>query len=297
MIADRHDARGFWLAALVLAGVLAPRPAHQPERTTAVRHEDPYSVVPLLGDPVADSGQCVPFLKQILAMPHWQLQIAHGASGCLGDTLFDSFRLDNSSGVVWTSPGMPDRLLSLEPDELATIESIDRLDCTRKEEVGYGEAWFRISVGSDPSGEGGAYIPGSSDAGIALKAIFDAEIDRSVHIYLAALGRVDLRLTVHDDLGSFHVRLLDRQLTITWRGKQVYAGELEDRELADLIARLLEQQHEAGGDATGYLYLPGRRVSITTSSSWHVPDRDPLAHAIDEARYAARPPESNSADN
>src|SRR5258706_12708254 len=135
--------------------------------------------VPLSGDPLwraaedSDHTRCIPFLQLLIAHPNWEIQIAHGASSCTTDGLRDSFTIDGDGHVTWWRAKRPVRMLQLRPDQLAQITALDRLDCKRTEEVGYGEWWYRVSVGGDRDGRAGAHISGSSSMGKTLDKIFD----------------------------------------------------------------------------------------------------------------------------
>lgn len=242
-----------------------------------------FHVVPLLGDPLAYDDRCVPFLSDIVTHPNWKLQIARGFSGCLGETLRDSFAVTADGLIVWSKPGMPDRGLGFANGETLEIASLDRLDCHRHREVGYYADWYRISVGEDVEARGGAVLAGDSEAAAKLDEMFDRAI--AVYDHMRLLGPpIDLRLTTTET--HWKLRLLDHHLTISRAGKLLYRVDLDDRELVDLIDRIVAQPQAEHPDARGTLYVDGRAIDVAIAS-YGGREPDPLYRAFESARYAA----------
>ncbi len=238
-------------------------------------------LVPLAGAPVADAQEqsgyhrCVPFLAAIVRRRDWRLTIAEHASSCTESHLVGSFAVDRSGGVAWTVPDLPVRSLALTADELAQLVHLDAVDCVRLRNIGYGERSYRIAVGDDIDAPGGAYVPTVSDLGHALDGIFEAAITRYDALQLAALEPIALRLESEDGV----IQLAGHALTLRDRAGKAYRhDELDDRELVDVVDRLVAHPRGPDEDLHGTLHVGGRHIAITASRYGHAPD--PVARLV-----------------
>jgi hypothetical protein len=262
-----------------------------------------YKLVPLSGEPLyqaAEEGRCVPFLQPLIAHPNWELRIAAGTSGCLGEFLDDSFAVRADGSVTWSRPGAPVRELALGAEQLDAVRTLDTLSCTEEEEErGYYVGWYRVGVGDDLLLTGTPSIPRSSAMAKRLEAMF-GELVAAYERRLLGLGTAQAWLT-----GSYYGRslyqleLVDHSLRVKRKGRVLAEETLDDAGLVDLIdrARLTPAQAPRGdkdhdGDGTlarGELHFAGHRYPIAIS--WSEPERsgyDVVRRAIANAEYAER---------
>jgi hypothetical protein len=277
------------VTAIVIGWRMWPAPVAATPRKQVV-----YTVVPLAGEPLREAearGQCLPFLAPLVAHDDWQLQIARGTSGCLGDFLDASFTVHADGRVEWQQPDMPVRHLSLTTDELHAIRELDRASCVVAERRGgYYVDWYRVGVGSDPNVAGGADVPMESELARRLDAIFDAAQSRYRQRVLG-LGTLIGRLTARVDGRTYHVEIADHLITVARHGRVWASRELDDSELVDLIDALWRQPHELVDEdslrARGAFWFAGHTYQV--SISWA--ERRPLSvidRVITDAAYYER---------
>jgi len=301
MLASRVFGKRVLVALVGVTGVVAVMPqADAPApMTQTVRY------VPLSGEPLRDvvddldgdwddrepasrplrPGQsCLPFLAPLTAHPRWQVQVAHGHSGCMGDWLLGSFSISSDGKVIWSQPRMPDRTLELSPAQLATVRGLDRLDCVRTEPVGYGEEWFRVGIGGGVEATGGAQISRHSTLGTALSTLLDGLVDAYRAHRLASFAPI----TVDLELRGYHLALRGTHVTVTRRGRVWLDRDVEDAVVVDLLDAMIDapsKQHERDGyTAFGTFSAAGIAVPLSVTRFDTGPDEF-LARAFEDAFF------------
>jgi hypothetical protein len=284
MLASRVFGKRVLVALGIVTGAVAAMPRADAPAVTAqtVRY------VPLSGEPlrdvVEDGVRCLPFLAPITAHPRWQLQVAHGHSGCMGDWLLGSFSIGSDGKVVWSQPRMPDRTLELSPAQLATMRGLDRLDCVRTEPVGYGEEWFRVGIGGGIDATGGAQISRHSTLGEALVTLVDELLAQYRAKRLAQFAPITVDLT----LDGYHLALRGTHVTVTRRGRVWLDRDVDDALVVDLLDAMIDapskQRQRDDITALGTFSAAGIAVPLAVTRFDIGPDEF-LARAFEDAFY------------
>jgi hypothetical protein len=311
MIASLVTARRLaFLAATLSLGILAYRVVPEvdregPEDRTILSE---YRMVPVSGLPmwnaVDDSHNCVPFLKTWLERPDWEIQVSRGASSCTTDGLRDSFTIDARGEVTWWRARSLVRHLHLTPEELAQLTAIDRLDCKRTDEIGYGEQWYRVSTGGDRHGTSGPYFPGSSTGAKALATIFDAAVARYYKARLAELGTISADFKAVSNLqdwsprrARYKLELRDHHIAVSYDKKLLEENDVEDEPLVDMLDAILappaaddELTRTLDSDAEIHrirgTVTVGTRTMPLSLSTWDIyGPLEPVARAFDSAIF------------
>jgi hypothetical protein len=288
------------------AEAVAPAPKSAPAPT--------YHYVPLLGGVLSDvvndasgdvdyyagkltpprhPGTCLPFWAPLMAYPHWQFQIAHGASGCLGDVIFGSLAISDDGTVEWTQRGMPVRYLALTGDELERVRHLDRVDCVLTRTDPY-DTWFRIGLGGETTARDGALISPSSSMGEELMKLFDDVIGRYRQSRLELLGAIDVRLAASGEedwsprTAVYKVRVTNQRVTVMRGRKQLYDEAVDPNDLVDLFDRAVADRERVVENswkvARGTMTAGGVTLPLAFSE-WDRPEGDFLARAIGSAVY------------
>lgn len=264
-------------------------------------------VMPLSGDPLADAihapgpGGCLEFIDTLVTQPHWRLGVVEASSGCLGETEHATYDIDFDGTVRWTEAGLT-RNVTLTAAEMAIVRGLNRLDCTRTEEVGYGEGFFRVSYGD--AGNGGGHISGSSAMGMTLRWLLDGAIERTAAHRVASLGQIRFELDGRSFEDSrrwtrrnarYHLTVDDLELTVR-RGRRVLVRRaLTERELLDVVdwayqTAVADQPSSYDADwslARGQLRIADRSPIAVTIFPMERGPAQLLGRAFDEAAYAA----------
>ena len=261
-------------------------PAAEPDRVRAPAPPT-YSYVAMLGDPthsIQDSQDrggagCAPFIKPLIAHPNWSLQIVDGASGCTGDWIHDTYEVHSDGSVLWTSEGMPARVLHLTAPELALITRANDFPCGRTDEVSYSYGWMRIAPGGDPKGRGAGVLPQSSLAGTMLSSVLAGAAERYRTARLSEIGPFELHLATK--IGRMRYRI-DMDATghlVFHRGKHEMTVRIiepaERVELFDFLATRIGAVRDPESDPVrGVLVAAGVRlpVELTRWEDWQFPD-------------------------
>jgi hypothetical protein len=294
--------------ALILARVMPPPPWELPEPPPP---EPTYTLVPLLGEPLSqavddadgtindwappanDIGEvsCLPFLAPLVERASWELQFVSASSGCLGETIHERFVVDSNGRVAWQRPNMPGRTLELTTEEIARIRTLDRKDCVRTEETGYGEGFYRISLAGLKDAEGGAHVSQSSAMAKELDEIFEAAKNRYRAGRLAALGITELRLhgtARYSERPVYRVDLVGSKLTVRHGRRVLLEKVLETDELVESLDRL-EPSRADVRSARGWLRSRGVTQAVALPLDTYGDFNDPLLRAIEEASYIEDP--------
>jgi hypothetical protein len=270
-----------------------------------------YTLVPLLGEPLSqavddadgtindwaprssDLGEvsCVPFLAPLVEHPNWEIQFVSAASGCMGATIHDQYVVKSDGAVVWTLRNMPTRKLELTADEVTRIRTLDRKDCVRTEETGYGEAFYRISLAGIENAEGGAHVSRSSTMAAELDAIFEGAKERYRAGRLATLGITELRLhgtARYETRPIYRVDIAGSKLTVRHGNRVLVEKVLEAHELVETLDRLEEPRADIRS-ARGWLRSRGVTQAVALPLDTYGDFWDPVLRAIEEASYLENP--------
>ena len=203
---------------------------------------------------VTPAGGCIEMLDVLVARKSWQFQVTDGGSGCFGDYVVRSYTVYSEGRIEWKELGRS-RVFDLTERELATLRRLNRYDCIRKEEVGYGERYFLVSFGGDAND--GATISASSSMGVALEKLLEGARERAASDWHTRTGNVRVVLDARSiekarqltpKTGVYHVELDGQRMTIS-RGKNVLATEyLGGPELMLLVEELERGRTDAPSD-------------------------------------------------
>jgi hypothetical protein len=247
-------------------------PAPKPFVVPRDRAPGEITLVPLTTEAqylgLASTSRCLAVLDDFARRPNWQLTIAHGVQGCVGDTVFGVLEVDAAGQAAWISGGLSARPLHLSAAQLAKLHAATALSCDSPPDhvVGYESDYVNIHWGS----------PRTPSFRVRKSPAFDqvvAFLDDAVESYRARrlAERADFRATVAIEP---HTILSVRQpmtvtfdgsgkLSIRLRGRTISAEKLDDAALVDAIDWV---EHDG-------------------AIAWHPPDG--LRAAIDRATYDA----------
>lgn len=257
-------------------GLYQAWPAAEEPSPAAVVRPVTYSYVPLLGDPTREiedareqqGAGCAPFIAPLIAHPNWSLQIADGASGCMGDYIRHTYEVRADGSASWTRINMPARVLHLTAPELALITRSSEFPCGRTDPVGYSFGWMRIAPGGDPTGRGAAVVPSSSLAGMMLDAVLTGAVERYRTQRLVEIGAYELHLTGIYDGRRYRIDMDGTGRLLVRRGKREMMSRLlepaERVDAFDFLATRIGAVRSSESDvvAHGSLVAAGVRLPI-----------------------------------
>jgi len=164
--------------------------------------------------PGLDRPLCLAVLEDYLRRPGWQLTLASGVSGCMGDDSRATLTLDASGDASWTGGGLPARPLHLTPVQIAQLHEAAALSCERPaaDEGGFASWYVDVHWGS-------AEAPARRVRESPAQAQLDAFIADAVtqYQYRRLAERADFHATVK--LEPYQVMGVSRPMTISFDGR------------------------------------------------------------------------------
>jgi hypothetical protein len=219
---------------LLVAGCSRDRDVHRDPAAPVVAPE----LIARVG--TTDEMQCATFVTELVKHPRWSLQVTdewHAYHARVDER----YVIRHDGRVAWTAHGMPERMLTLTPPELAQISGLGPLSCEPTEEEEHDPRYYGLAWGE--SVDSNRSLPMHSQLGSALRGVLRAAVDR----YVARRTRELAPLTIAGDATSGMDKTFNKRTavlhfviapggTITVRrgDKQVASDWMEPREVIDL---------------------------------------------------------------